>query len=268
MGSLTPMSDSLSSSSDGSGKRVFANRARSFANLPPFAAPMIALSLAAVPVAVVSGAFGTGRFDLLPRTAFWLLLILSASALWLAIPYRWFDRRPGWHVTVPLAILATAAAMPLLIEFYGRLLFGQRMLGSVLPIVAQSIVIGGAIWGGVVLVRRLLIIGSPETAPEKGLLFRARIDPAALRRIEAQDHYVRLVDADGGERLIHGRYSDYVGEVAALDGLEVRRGTWIAAADVAEVERDGRRWQVISRDGSTVTASEAGARRMREAGWI
>lgn len=105
--------------------------------------------------------------------------------------------------------------------------------------------------------------------PPGGLLERAGvIDPELLLAIEAQDHYLRLTLADGRAPLIHCRFADALEEVRALDGAQVRRGTWVAARAIDKAERVARSWRLTLCDGSEVTVSASYVGMARKLGWL
>ncbi|WP_247878916.1 LytTR family DNA-binding domain-containing protein [Azospirillum brasilense] len=101
--------------------------------------------------------------------------------------------------------------------------------------------------------------------------FLARL-PARLGRdllaLEMEDHYVRAHTAEGSD-LILMRLRDAIAELAGLDGMQVHRSHWVAAAAVAGVERkpDGKLVLVL-RDGRRVPVSRSHAAAVREAGWV
>ena len=86
--------------------------------------------------------------------------------------------------------------------------------------------------------------------------FLARLAPdrrGALVRIEAQDHYLRVVTA-GGSDLVLMRMAD--AEAALGDaGLRVHRSHWVARAAVRGLRRDGGRWRLEMADGAEVPVS-------------
>lgn len=107
-------------------------------------------------------------------------------------------------------------------------------------------------------------------APPTGLLARAGLgDAAGLLAVEAEDHYLRLHLADGRRPLVHYRFRDAVLELAGLDGLQVHRGFWVAAAAVTGVERrDGRKWALRLSNGLSVPVSESHVGAVRRRGWM
>jgi DNA-binding LytR/AlgR family response regulator len=106
-------------------------------------------------------------------------------------------------------------------------------------------------------------------APEaSGLLQRARIDPAALAAIEAEDHYCRVHHRVGTSALIHYRFGDALEEVSGIEGTQVHRGAWVAADAVEGAARDGRRWELMLAGGGRVPVSATYLPQARARGWL
>lgn len=89
----------------------------------------------------------------------------------------------------------------------------------------------------------------------------------ALLALEAEDHYLR-VHTDRGNALIHKRFSDALGRVAAIEGLRVHRSWWVARAAVEQVTRDGDRLALHLRGGLVVPVSRTYALAVRDAGLV
>jgi hypothetical protein len=89
-----------------------------------------------------------------------------------------------------------------------------------------------------------------------------------LWAIQAEDHYVRLLLADGRAPLIGGRFGDALEQAAAIDGCRIHRGCWVADAAAAGVERAGRGWRVVLPDGRRLTVSASHVGSLRERGWM
>lgn len=75
----------------------------------------------------------------------------------------------------------------------------------------------------------------------------------ALLRIEAQDHYLRIVTDRGAEMLLM-RMADAEAMLGA-EGLRVHRSHWVALAAVEALRRDGGRWRLVMADGAEVPVS-------------
>lgn len=96
--------------------------------------------------------------------------------------------------------------------------------------------------------------------------------PARLGRellaLEMEDHYVRVHTVLGSD-LILMRLRDAVAELAGLEGLQVHRSYWVAAAAVAGAERkpDGRITLLLG-NGMRIPVSRSYAAAVRAAGWL
>ena len=86
--------------------------------------------------------------------------------------------------------------------------------------------------------------------------------------VTAEDHYLRLVLADGRKPLVLFRLSDALPELAAHDGLQVHRSAWVARRHVAGARRDGRRWRLVLAESSEQAVSETFLPAVRAAGWL
>lgn len=75
-----------------------------------------------------------------------------------------------------------------------------------------------------------------------------------LLRIEAQEHYVRLV-SDLESRMVLYRFNDIVAELPDQLGMQVHRSHWVAFAAAESLHRDrGRLWLNVT-DGSKIPVS-------------
>jgi hypothetical protein len=83
--------------------------------------------------------------------------------------------------------------------------------------------------------------------------------------LEAEDHYVR-VHTDRGSALLHGRLSDAIGQLAAIDGIRVHRSYWIRKDAVRRVSASGKGMRVHLSNGIEVPVSQAYKELARQAG--
>lgn len=75
-----------------------------------------------------------------------------------------------------------------------------------------------------------------------------------LLRIEAQEHYVRLV-SDLESQMVLYRFNDIVSELPGQLGMQVHRSHWVAFAAAESLDRDsGRLWLTVT-DGSKIPVS-------------
>ncbi len=244
-------------------------------------------------IIAIMGPFGTVDMPYSHRLIFWGLLIglnMAKWQLWYALLPRVLPDRLWAHVATAVtgalllnltlhleiqgcyrligypyvmpfgAIYPTAVALSGLFSVIGAIL---RLRESRKPAQAGPAVVPdpAAATGGA---------GTVPAVPPTGLLARAGVkDPTELLAVEAEDHYLRLHLSDGRRPLIHYRFRDAVLELAAVDGLQVHRGFWVAAAAVAGVERrEGRKWALRLKNGLTVPVSESHMGAVRGRGWL
>jgi len=99
------------------------------------------------------------------------------------------------------------------------------------------------------------VVGSSDRSSETGYL-RHLDQPlkGELLRVEAQEHYVRLV-SDQENRMVLYRFNDIVSELPGKLGMQVHRSHWVAFAAAESLYRDsGRLWLTIT-DGSKIPVS-------------
>jgi len=168
---------------------------------------------------------------------------------------------------VPVAgALLLNASLPFEVAFAYRAI-GVAWAPDPLAVYAIAVLISGLISALVrVAAARPAPQAPPSEAPARGLA--ARVPTAALLAVTAEDHYIRLHLATGEKPLILYRFSDAVADLAAIDGLQVHRGAWVAAAAVARATRRGRRWTLTLADGTEIPVSEARTAAVRARGWL
>jgi hypothetical protein len=234
----------------------------------------LAIYFALIVIASLSGAFGTHQIELGPRFAFWTALILWNAMkwhLWLAL----LAKREGWARAIAVGALVLNLTLP----FETRIALGMapgqpwgEYLGIYSSAVAISLVSGVAC---TVAVRYFgparAAMGEPQAEPgrETGTPATAfGVAQGELWAIQAEDHYVRLLLADGRTPLVGGRFGDALANVAHIAGSRIHRGCWVADAAVTGVEREGRGWRIVLPDGTRLAVSASHVGSIRERGWI
>ncbi|MGY0789488.1 LytTR family DNA-binding domain-containing protein [Azospirillum argentinense] len=249
--------------------------------------------LAAALVLTLLGPFGTfADLTLAQRLAYWCGLIglggLAFELLTLAAGHRLRKRAGAWRAMLAGVVLAVAALMTLTVALLERTLRGMdflRPLGLaelfVYVVLVTLLVSAIPVW---LELRDRGLLAGPTTPSSPPVLDNApappaeRPEPAFLARLparlgrdllalEMEDHYVRAHTAEGSD-LILMRLRDAIAELAGLQGMQVHRSHWVAAAAVAGVERkpDGKLVLVL-RNGRRVPVSRSYAAAVREAGW-
>ncbi|WP_188258912.1 LytTR family DNA-binding domain-containing protein [Azospirillum tabaci] len=249
--------------------------------------------LGAALVLTLLGPFGTfADLTLAQRLAYWVGLIglggLAFELLTLAATRLRRERPEAWRSMLAGVTLVVAAPMTLAVALLEKSLRGKDMLHPlglaelfVYVVLVTLLVSAIPVW--LELRDRGLLAGptpppsppvpdnataSPAERPEPAFLARL---PVRLGRdllaLEMEDHYVRAHTAEGSD-LILMRLRDAIAELTGLDGMQVHRSHWVAAAAVAGVERkpDGKLVLVL-RNGLRVPVSRSYAAAVREAGW-
>jgi DNA-binding LytR/AlgR family response regulator len=227
------------------------------------------------------GPFGTFAYLSLPqRLAYWLG-IFAANGLQVfgALLLMAWWRGMHWP---PLAIGLAAgflASIPATVEVVGlELLFRPLAPVNWATTFGNVLLLTEAITVTIVLVRSQMIrLASVEPAPvateppaERGDNLMRRIKPearGALWALEMEDHYLRVYTSTGNDLILH-RLSDALGEVAGLDGMQVHRSYWVAREAVQATERDGRKLQLVLKNGLKVPVSRNNVAALRAAGWV
>lgn len=249
----------------------------------------LAFTIVAVVIAGVAGPFGTAVLPLLSRGLFWTALIGLNVVKW-ALWYRHGAARAGasWQATA-LLVVAGAILLNLTLPFEVTLAF--RLVGKAVaipwaPNFAAAMVVSLAVGAGVAMGRNAAApvaaadpVAPPSPAPtppapsppppaEQGLALRAGLpDLGGIESVVAEDHYLRLHLADGRAPLVLYRFGDAVRELASIDGEQVHRGTWVAAAAVRGAAH-GRRWRLQLAAGMVVPVSETFLPAVRARGWL
>lgn len=234
--------------------------------------PLIAGTIFAVVACVLAGPFDTDGLPLPSRLVFWLVLIGWNSVKWW-LWYGWVgprtaDRRSAVLAAVVGALLLNAT-LPLEIDLMFRAI-GRPLSLSWLGLYLMALLVAGSISALIAALRALRAVPAASPAPAPSLLAqRAGLpDLAGVLSVTAEDHYLRLVLADGRKPLVLFRLSDALPELAAHDGLQVHRSAWVARRHVAGARRDGRRWLLVLADGSEQAVSETFLPAVRAAGWL
>ncbi|WP_017668106.1 LytTR family transcriptional regulator DNA-binding domain-containing protein [Sandarakinorhabdus sp. AAP62] len=248
------------------------------ATAPPLR-PMIAGTLFAVVACALTGPFDTLRLPLPSRLVFWLVLIGWNSVKWW-LWYAWAGpRTTSRRAAVLVALAGTVllnATLPLEIDLMFRAI-GQPQALSWAGLYLSALLVAGSISALVAVIRggRAVLPDAPpvDVATPSLLAQRAGLtDLAGVLMVAAEDHYLRLVLADGPNHyrrpLVLFRLSDALPELAACNGAQVHRSAWVARRHVAGARRDGRRWLLVLADGTSQAISETHLPALRAAGWL
>lgn len=95
-----------------------------------------------------------------------------------------------------------------------------------------------------------------DEAPEPPLFVR-NLDPTLgteLISITTKDHYLDVVTSKGEDRILK-RMSDALAELNGFPGLQIHRSHWVALDAIDRVEREGRKCQVVLKNGKMLPVS-------------
>jgi hypothetical protein len=250
--------------------RGFANTARNFANRVgalPGVVPLTASGLAAIVLATITGAFGTIAMAYPARFGFWSLLIGWNIAKWIAW-FAWRVRRPqDWRRAAAIGALVINLPLPLEIPLALRL-FGLSAAIDPARTWIEAAAISATLFVALFLARRP---GQAKVAvpADTGILFRAGVrDLADVHGLRAEDHYCRVHLAGARSLLVLARFADLRAELAGIDGEQVHRGAWIAAAGMDGAVRGGRAWRLVLSDGTRLPVSDTYLAAVRARGWL
>jgi hypothetical protein len=243
---------------------------------PWYGAVTLALGL----LLAMIGPFGTfADLNLAQRLVYWLGIFiangLQVLGALLLILWRFGDRWPPVAIGGVAGFLASIPAT-------GEVILLEQWLRpwqAVTPLTTfgNVLLLTEAITITIVMVRSHMVrlkapikveIGARPA--ERGDALMKRIKPEArgeLLALEMEDHYLRVHTARGNDLILH-RLSDALDEVAGVDGLQVHRSYWVARAAVREVERDGRRLQLVLTNGLKVPVSRNNVAMLKSAGWV
>ena len=230
----------------------------------------------------LTGPFDTLRLPLSSRLVFWLVLIGWNSVKWW-LWYAWLGPRTTNRRSAVLAAVLGAvllnATMPLEIDLMFRAI-GRPLALSWVGLYLMALLVAGSISAFTAMLRgprrppqAIAASEAPAVQPPSLLAQRAGLpDLAAVLMVAAEDHYLRLVLADGRGNyqrpLLLFRLSDALPELAAFEGLQVHRSAWVARRHVVSARRDGRRWLLVLADGTSQAVSETFLPAVRAAGWL
>ncbi len=88
-----------------------------------------------------------------------------------------------------------------------------------------------------------------------------------LVHVSVEDHYVCAVTTAGREMILM-RFRDALAELETLDGLQVHRSHWVAAAHVAAAQREGSKVVLHLDNGARIPVSRAYRTAIRQRGWL
>lgn len=233
-----------------------------------------AVTLTAGLFLALSGAFGTDEASMVPRLAYWLLL-MGAGYAWGAFVtghvFRGGRTRTG-NIWLDAALAALLMSIPFTLVVWAAT---RVFLGSQIPFQAAPYMFGSVLLVSAVLTALNMLIETRRAAltyanpaPPKFLeRLPLKLRGAEVWAVEAEDHYLRL-HTSKGQDLILLRLADAVAELQGIEGAQVHRSWWVARDAIAEARRGDGRATLTLKDGAEVPVSRTYAGLLRERGWI
>ena len=226
----------------------------------------------------IAGAFGSGAAPLIPRTIYWVGLMVGgtpiAGGLGMLLK-RWAPQRPWlrfWIETLVLSVIYSAVVVwATHLLSHGRSSFDRVPPGKALLLAFPYVLLVSVAIGVLhMLIDRPLRethAAAPGDPPPRFLdRMPFKLRGAELYAVEAEDHYLRVHTSRGSD-LILMRLSDAVAELEGLEGAQTHRSWWVAKSAVADVRRADGRATLTLKDGAEVPVSRTYARLLRQARW-
>ncbi|MEM7728306.1 MAG: LytTR family DNA-binding domain-containing protein [Pseudomonadota bacterium] len=240
------------------------------AHLPTLTARIAVPGLAGLVLTVLSP-LGTDSMSLFVRALFWIGLCFAGGlGAWAAerIASRSSWTPSAWMLGLMQTLGATAAVAPFVILGLDIATPAAMALSLFyIWVIAATITAVGILTG-----RRAA--ADPVATQEAGTVRPALMDrlpvgmrDAALYAVSSEDHYARI-HTSAGDHLLLLRLADVPDLARPVYGLSPHRSWWVAEAGVTEVSREGGRMVLRLKDGAKVPVSRAGAKRVRDAGWL
>ncbi|QIG78979.1 LytTR family transcriptional regulator DNA-binding domain-containing protein [Stakelama tenebrarum] len=230
----------------------------------------------------ITGAFGTHEVPILPRLAYWMIIMVSGAMIGIGVTAMivgWgrFAHRPwieGSIISVAIALPLTLVVIGCSIAFFG----GGGRIGPqtvafqfvmVLAITAVITAVNYAI-GGQAEPDAPLPAEPEQQHPVRPRL-ADRLPPhlrgADIHAVAAEDHYLR-VHTDAGSDLILLRLTDAIVELDGIEGARTHRSWWVARDAIRSVERGDGRAELTLPGGVTAPVSRSFYPALRDAGWF
>lgn len=231
-------------------------------NLSPHLIGWVAGSAIAITLCVLIGPFGTDdSLSFMARLGYWGAVVCSASLIMAGVQVV-LARVFGFGLLLEAllgSLIFAAVYVPLLILINGWVFtettigFGSTFVSVFFISLLIYAVVWLATWKG----------AETKTLPATtGSVFMRRLSQppnSILWALMAEDHYVRAITSTG-EEMILMRFSDALDEVAALEGAQIHRSTWVAKKGVLNISRENGKVAVTLRNGKQVFASRGFAK--------
>jgi LytTr DNA-binding domain len=229
----------------------------------------------------------TDQIGLLPRLAFWEILMVSGATLGLGVTELvegWGRLRRWPWLEVPAIGILIALPLTLIVMGTTAMFFGAQDTGlirfgynfAITALISVAITtLGHMIHGNksndVPSLIPILIPTITTTIP-KANRFAERLPmpfrSAPVIALQAEDHYLRVHFQTGQSTLILMRLSDAIAELPADTGAQTHRSWWVAKEAVRSVAKADGRATLILVDGAEAPVSRSYYKFLNESGWL
>jgi DNA-binding LytR/AlgR family response regulator len=211
----------------------------------------------------------TDQFSLIPRALYWTGLCLAGAlgaSLTQALMDRFAPSLKDWRFIIAQALGATLAVAPFVLIMsesqtpaaFAMTLFYIAFIAIIITSIAD-------------LVDRKDAESSSDTPIDERPLLMDRLPvhlrDATLFGATSEDHYVRIFTS-AGDHLLLMRLADIPDLTQPVAGLSPHRSWWVAEAGIADIRRQQGKLSIALKNGKSVPVSRAGAKRIRDAGWL
>jgi hypothetical protein len=225
-------------------------------------------------VMTVLGPYRTLEIPDLLRTAYWLVAVLGAGLVGIAVDTFLGPRVRGfWTRIGAVALVMTLPVTPYVYALNAYMLDLPRrpwlmphLAWQVFAVALLIMALRALMWRRIVETRTIVVPPLPEAERAFRMRLSAKRRTARLIAIEAEDHYVR-VHTDAGCELLSMRFSEAVEELAQAHGYRLHRSWWVCADAI-----EGVRWKRGSGEarltgGIVAPVSRSCAEALKQAGW-
>jgi hypothetical protein len=243
---------------------------------------VIVATLAAAAM-TMTGAFGTSAAPLVPRLAYWLIVMEAGALIGIGVNVgvRLWGRLTGkpWLegalVSLLIALPLTLVVLVATTGFFGDRTFTLASIGwlfaMVLAVTAMITAINYA-----TAPHALPPLAAADRVPESPVRqerprFADRLPrhlrEADLHALQAEDHYLRVHTAAGSD-LILMRLGDAIPELDPIEGARTHRSWWVARAAVIAATRKDGRGELTLTGGVVAPVSRSAYPELRDKGWF
>jgi len=226
-------------------------------------------------LAIGVGPFGTyARMGFWDRTVFWSLDVLGGMAIIVPVAHVFYGSALVRFLPPLLRLLAGTALGAIPAAGYITVLYGsvgqKLQIDAPYPLLFLEVTVFSfvlflvefvawpKVFGGHATVAKSAEDETPVIGPAQVSRSAGEIHPgdALLKRLPAelrgaeiisismQDHYAQVVTSRG-EALLLIRLSDAMDLVTDVDGGQIHRSHWVAAAHVGDLVKDGRKHELV-----------------------